>query len=67
MLQTPDSYGSLAEVTWGGKNSWKYEEIGEDRKYIQDGDTVIMTGHCQAPGYRVGFGECSGKLLPAKN
>ena len=33
---------------------------------LADGDEVIMTGFCQGAGYRVGFGECVGKVLPAK-
>jgi len=62
---TPDSYGSLAEITWGGSKAWNITETGEERKYIQDGDTIILTGFCQGPDYKIGFGECSGKLLPA--
>mmetsp|Transcript_26644 Transcript_26644/g.37507 ORF Transcript_26644/g.37507 Transcript_26644/m.37507 type:complete len:191 (+) Transcript_26644:1-573(+) len=62
---TPDSYGSLAEITWGGKNAWTLPESGEERKYLQDGDSVILSGYCQGKDYRVGFGTCSGKLLPA--
>jgi hypothetical protein len=36
------------------------------RRYLHDGDTVVLRGHCQGPGYRVGFGSCSGQLLGAK-
>jgi len=38
---------------------------GQVRKFLQDGDTVIMKGFCQGDGFRVGFGECTGKILPA--
>ena len=38
---------------------------GEQRKFLADGDTVIMSGWCEADGIRVGFGEVSGTLLPA--
>jgi fumarylacetoacetase len=36
------------------------------RRYLQDGDRVVLRGHCQGQGYRVGFGRCEGELLPAK-
>ena len=39
---------------------------GEERKFIQDGDNIIMTGYAQGDGYRVGFGNVSGEILPAK-
>jgi len=61
----PSTVGSLTEKTWGGKNPWKFEETGEERKYLQDGDTVILEGYCQGEGYRVGFGKCAGKIVPA--
>jgi len=61
----PENYGSLVEITWGGSKSWKVHETGEEKKYIQDGDTVILSAHAQGHGYRIGFGQCSGKLLPA--
>jgi fumarylacetoacetase len=60
-----DSYGSLLELTWNGENPIELPN-GEDRVFIEDGDEVIMTGYAQGEGYRVGFGECSGKILPAK-
>jgi len=60
-----DSVGSLTEKTWGGRDSWKIEDSGEDRKYLQDGDTVILEGYCQGDGFRVGFGKCAGKVIPA--
>jgi len=62
-----ETFGSLLEKTWGGKNSFKIEETGEERTYIQDGDTVIMRAYCQGNGYRIGFGECVGTILPALN
>jgi fumarylacetoacetase len=63
---TPDSFGSLLELTWNGQ---KPLQLGGDvkRSFIADGDEVVMTGWCQGDGYRVGFGEVSGKILPAKN
>lgn len=60
---TPDSYGSMLELTWGGKNPIKLSD-GTERKFINDGDTVIMKGFCKNDGVRIGFGEVSSKLLP---
>lgn len=61
---TPDSYGSMLELTWGGKNPIKMAD-GTERKFINDGDTVIMKGFCENENVRIGFGEVSSKLLPA--
>ena len=60
---TPDSYGSMLELTWGGKNPIKLSD-GTERKFINDGDTVIMKGYCTNKDIRIGFGEVSSKLLP---
>lgn len=61
---TPDSYGSMLELTWGGKNPITLKD-GTERKFIADNDTVIMRGFCQKDSLRIGFGEVSSKLLPA--
>jgi len=61
---TPDSYGSMLELTWGGKNPLQLKD-GTERKFIADNDTVIMKGYCQQNGIRIGFGEVSATLLPA--
>ena len=60
---TPDSFGSMLELTWGGKNPIKLND-GTERKFINDNDTVIMKGFCQNSHVRIGFGEVSSKLLP---
>ena len=60
---TPDSYGSMLELTWGGKNPITLND-GSERKFLNDGDTVIMRGFCKNNGVRIGFGEVSSKLLP---
>ena len=65
-FQTPDSYGSMLELSWKGTKPLDLGE-GVTRKFLQDGDEVIMTGYCHGNGYRVGFGECRGKILPATN
>ena len=58
------SYGSMLELAWKGTKPIQLS-TGEERKFIQDNDEVIMTGYAQGDGYRVGFGEVSGKVLPA--
>ncbi|KGO91858.1 fumarylacetoacetase [Flavobacterium subsaxonicum] len=60
---TPDSFGSMLELTWGGKNPITLKD-GTERKFINDGDTVIMRGYCQKDDIRIGFGEVCSKLLP---
>ena len=64
--KTEDSYGSMLELSWKGEKPLSFPN-GEERTFIQDGDTVTMTGYGQADGYRVGFGEVTGKILPAKD
>ncbi len=60
-----DSYGSMLELTWRGENPIKLPDV-EERKFLEDGDTLTIAGFCQGDGYRVGFGEVTGKILPAK-
>lgn len=60
---TPDSYGSMLELTWNGKNPIVMND-GSERKFINDNDTVIITGYCKNNEVRIGFGEVSSKLLP---
>ena len=62
---TPDSYGSMLELAWRGTKPLTMND-GSERKFILDNDTVIMRGHCEANGIRIGFGEVSAKILPAK-
>ncbi|QUN30827.1 fumarylacetoacetase [Cupriavidus sp. KK10] len=62
---TPDSYGSLLEMTRNGAEPVTLAD-GSRRGFLEDGDDVIMTGYCQGEGYRVGFGAVSGKILPAR-
>ncbi len=59
-----DSYGSLLELSWNGQHLLKLEN-GVERHFIEDGDTLTLTGWCQGEGYRIGFGEAVGKILPA--
>ncbi|KAK7469945.1 hypothetical protein BaRGS_00036049 [Batillaria attramentaria] len=62
--ETPDAYGSLLELSWRGTKPLDLGS-GISRKFLQDGDEVIFTGYCEGDGYRVGFGTCTGKVLPA--
>ncbi len=60
---TPNSFGSMLELTWNGKNPILMKD-GSERKFINDNDTVIMKGFCKNNEVRIGFGEVSSKLLP---
>jgi fumarylacetoacetase len=63
---TPDSYGSMLELSWRGQKPVPLTD-GSTRKFIEDGDTVILRGYCQNQDVRIGFGTCSGKVLPARD
>ncbi|XP_024191465.1 fumarylacetoacetase [Rosa chinensis] len=56
----PESYGSLLELTWDKPLSLN----GVTREFLEDGDEVIITGFSKGNGYKVGFGKCSGKIVP---
>jgi len=58
-------YGSMLEISWKGTQPFQMSD-GTERKFIDDGDTVIMRGHASKDGVRIGFGEVSTKVLPAK-
>ncbi len=59
-------YGSMLELSWKGTQPVELDN-GETRKFIQDGDTVIMKAYSEKDGVRIGFGDCKSKVLPAKN
>lgn len=61
---TEESRGCMLELTWRGANPLKLPN-GETRKWLEDSDRLTITGWCQGDGYRVGFGEVSGRILPA--
>ena len=63
--QTEESRGCMLELTWRGANPLKLPNR-ETRKWLEDGDTLKITGWCNGDGYRIGFGEVSGKILPAQ-
>jgi fumarylacetoacetase len=59
-----DSRGCLLELTWRGAEPLTLPS-GETRKFLEDGDEVIMRGYCEREGAsRIGFGECSGVVVP---
>jgi fumarylacetoacetase len=61
---SPGSFGSLLELSWNGERPLN---LGNEvkRTFLEDGDTIIMKGHAEKDGVRIGFGECRGKILPA--
>jgi fumarylacetoacetase len=56
--------GSILELSWNGTEPLELEN-GESRSFLEDGDSLTMRGWCQGDGYRVGFGEVEGTILPA--
>ncbi|MFO6420860.1 fumarylacetoacetase [Hylemonella sp. W303a] len=64
---TPEEAGALLELTRGGKQPLSLPD-GEQRTFLQDGDSVTLRGYCEKPGTaRIGFGDCTGTVLPARN
>ena len=61
---TPDSCGSLLEITRNGANPLTLD--GAERRFLEDDDEVILTGFAQAKDYRVGFGELRGRIVGAR-
>lgn len=61
---SPGSFGSLLELGWNGQRPLQLAN-GQHRKFLEDGDTVIIKGYAQRNGIRMGFGTCAGKILPA--
>jgi fumarylacetoacetase len=60
-----ESRGCLLERTWRGTEPIRLAS-GEERRFLADGDEVILRGYCEAPGRaRIGLGECRGTVLPA--
>ncbi len=56
--------GSLLELSWGGKEPLTLD-TGETRTFIENGDTLTLTGAAKGDGYSIGFGDCTGTVLPA--
>jgi fumarylacetoacetase len=62
---TPDSYGSLLELSWQGTKPLKMND-GTERRFVSDNDSIIMRAWCEKDGRKIGFGESVCKILPAK-
>lgn len=63
-FQSEESFGSMLELSWKGSKTIDLGN-GVTRKFLQDGDEVVISGYCQGDSYKVGFGNCTGKVLPA--
>jgi fumarylacetoacetase len=63
---TEGSFGSMLEIAWKGTKPVQMPD-GSTRAFIADGDTVTITGFAEQEGVKVGFGKCSGKVLPARD
>ncbi|MEL6451645.1 MAG: fumarylacetoacetase [Pseudomonadota bacterium] len=61
---TKPERGSLLELSWGGKEPLTLDN-GTTRTFLEDGDTLTLTGAAKGDGYQIGFGPCSGTLIPA--
>jgi len=61
---TKPERGSLLELSWGGKEPITLD-TGEQRSFLEDGDTLTLAGHAQGNGYKIGFGTCTGTITPA--
>lgn len=61
-----NSYGSMLELSWGGQEQIPLND-GSTRTFLQDNDSIVIRAWCEKDGIRVGFGECEGTILPAKN
>lgn len=61
---TKESRGSLLELSWGGKEPLTLE-TGQTRTFLEDGDTLTLAGRAHGDGFTIGFGECTGTILPA--
>src|ERR1700738_2264905 len=65
-ISGPDKHerGSLLEISGNGSEPVELAS-GIVRTFLEDGDSLVMRGWCQGDGYRVGFGEVEGTILPA--
>jgi fumarylacetoacetase len=61
----PHAYGSMLELSWKGTRPLLLED-GSERKFVLDGDTIVLRGCAEKEGIRVGFGEASAEVLPAE-
>ena len=59
-----DNRGALLELSWGGKEPFTLQG-GEERSFIEDHDTMTLSGAAIGNDYKIGFGDCSAMILPA--
>ena len=59
-----ENRGSMLELSWNGKEPITLQN-GEERTFLKDGDSIILKGWCQGKGYKIGFGDCEGTILPS--
>ncbi|MGH7709747.1 MAG: fumarylacetoacetate hydrolase family protein, partial [Gemmatimonadaceae bacterium] len=65
--ESKDSRGCLLELTWRGSEPLTLPSE-ETRRFLEDGDIVTLRGFCERSGFRrIGFGECTGEILPASS
>jgi len=57
------SFGSMLEISWAGKEPFQLKQ-GHKRSYIEDYDKIVMSGYCKNNDSFLGFGECTGVVLP---
>ncbi len=63
--KTKEERGSMLELSWRGTEPIELPS-GETRRFLEDGDEIIMKGFCEREGFRrIGFGECRGRIVPA--
>lgn len=60
---TEDSFGSLLELSWKGTKPITLSN-GQERKFLQNGDAINIRAYNEVDGFRVGFGDCYGKIIP---
>ena len=61
----PKSMGSLLELSWNGENLIELDD-GTTRTFLEDGDTITLSGYAQGDGFRIGFGYCTGSIKPPR-
>jgi len=62
----PGSYGSMLEIAWKGTKPVSLQD-GSSRTFIQDNDTVSLSGYAERHGVRIGFGKCVGQVIHQSN
>jgi len=62
----PSSFGSMLELSWKGSRPVRLND-GQERRFIHDHDAIIMKGFGVRNGLRIGFGECTTTILPARD